>query len=67
MKRMQKSNATLVESDDDLVALASMLNEVEAVSLTVFKSLLSFLYSPKSKRAEDPEEFEGLLINNSRT
>ncbi|MFQ6621669.1 hypothetical protein Gotur_001548 [Gossypium turneri] len=51
MKRMQKSNATLVESDDDLVALASMVNEVEAVSLTVFKSLLSFLYSPKSKPA----------------
>ncbi|MBA0877709.1 hypothetical protein Goshw_028904 [Gossypium schwendimanii] len=51
MKRMQKSNATLVESDDDLVALASMPNEVEAVSLTVFKSLLSFLYSPKSKPA----------------
>ncbi|MBA0759511.1 hypothetical protein Gotri_022393 [Gossypium trilobum] len=49
LKRMQKSNATLVESDDDLVALASMLNEVEAVSLTVFKSLLSFFYSPKSK------------------
>ncbi|PPD91865.1 hypothetical protein GOBAR_DD11175 [Gossypium barbadense] len=51
MKRMQKSNATLVERDNDLVALASMLNEVEAVSLTVFKSLLSFLYSPKSKPA----------------
>ncbi|TYH30738.1 hypothetical protein ES288_A01G118500v1 [Gossypium darwinii] len=49
MKRMQKSNATLVESDDDLAAMANMLNEVEAVSLTVFKSLLSFLYSPKSK------------------
>ncbi|PPS02776.1 hypothetical protein GOBAR_AA17874 [Gossypium barbadense] len=51
MKRMQKSNATLVESDDDLAAMANMLNEVEAVSLTVFKSLLSFLYSPKSKSA----------------
>ncbi|KAG8503011.1 hypothetical protein CXB51_000993 [Gossypium anomalum] len=51
MKRMQKSNATLVESDDDLAALESMLNEVEAVSLTVFKSLLSFLYSSKSKPA----------------
>ncbi|TYI97088.1 hypothetical protein E1A91_D01G119000v1 [Gossypium mustelinum] len=33
MKRMQKSNATLVERDNDLVALASMLNEVEAVKL----------------------------------
>ncbi|XP_052486448.1 uncharacterized protein LOC105786806 [Gossypium raimondii] len=33
MKRMQKSNATLVESDNDLVALASMLNEVEAQEL----------------------------------
>lgn len=51
MKRMQKSNPTLVESDDSFAALASMLNEVEAVSLTVFKSLLSFLYSPKSKPA----------------
>ncbi|MBA0792461.1 hypothetical protein Gohar_016958 [Gossypium harknessii] len=58
MKRMQKSNATLVESDDDLVALASMVNEVEAVSLTVFKSLLSFLYSPKSKPAGKKESID---------
>ncbi|XVF35858.1 hypothetical protein REPUB_Repub19eG0007500 [Reevesia pubescens] len=49
MKRMQKSNATITDNNHGFVALVGMLKELEAVSLTVFKSLLSFVYSQKSK------------------
>ncbi|XVF03732.1 hypothetical protein REPUB_Repub05bG0019200 [Reevesia pubescens] len=49
IKRMQKRNAAILDNDHDFELLVSMLKEVEAVSLTVFESLLSFVYSPKSK------------------
>ncbi|KAF8377724.1 hypothetical protein HHK36_031108 [Tetracentron sinense] len=50
LKRMDNYTFSApVDKDLDLVTMVSMLREVEAITLSVFESLLSFVYGPKAK------------------
>ena len=50
IKRMNnKCFLPLLEKDQDIVAMVSVLREVEATTLVVFESILSFLSTPKGQ------------------
>ncbi|KAK0575537.1 hypothetical protein LWI29_002280 [Acer saccharum] len=48
-KTMQKGKLAILDKDQDLVTMVDMLREVESVSFTVFKSLLSFVCPIKAR------------------
>ncbi|XP_008236145.1 PREDICTED: uncharacterized protein LOC103334942 [Prunus mume] len=49
MKNLKGSNFSYLNKDNESIAVVSTLREVEAVTLAVFESLLSFISGPKSQ------------------
>ncbi|KAI9199986.1 hypothetical protein LWI28_001123 [Acer negundo] len=48
-KTTQKGKLAIIEKDQDLVTMVDMLREVESVSCTVFKCLLSLVCPIKAR------------------
>ncbi|KAF8377727.1 hypothetical protein HHK36_031111 [Tetracentron sinense] len=63
LKIMKKYTlSALVDKDHDLVAMVSMLREVEAITLSVFESLLSFVSGPKARSKPSGWSFVSKLM-----
>ncbi|KAF8377728.1 hypothetical protein HHK36_031112 [Tetracentron sinense] len=67
LKRMEKYTlSALVDKDHNLMAMVSMLREVEAITLSVFESLLAFVYGPKAKSKLSGWSFISKLMQTKR-
>ncbi|KAF8377730.1 hypothetical protein HHK36_031114 [Tetracentron sinense] len=67
LKRVEKHTFSApVDRDRDLVAMVSMLREVEAITLSVFESLLSFVYGPKARSKQSGWSLVSKLMQTKR-
>ncbi|KAF8377729.1 hypothetical protein HHK36_031113 [Tetracentron sinense] len=55
-----------VDKDRDLVVMVSLLREVEAITLSVFESLLSFVNGPKAKSKQSSWSLVSKLMHTKR-
>ncbi|KAF8405515.1 hypothetical protein HHK36_010422 [Tetracentron sinense] len=67
-KRTQNKRAfsSVLDKDGGLVAMASVLREVEAITFTVFESLLSFVYGPKAQSKQSGWSLVSKLMHTKR-
>ncbi|KAF8377725.1 hypothetical protein HHK36_031109 [Tetracentron sinense] len=67
LKRVDKYTfSTPMDKDSDLVAMVSMLREVEAITLSIFESLLSFVYGPKARSKQTGWSLVSKLMQTKR-
>ncbi|XP_042508570.1 uncharacterized protein LOC122084412 [Macadamia integrifolia] len=67
LKKVKKQRAfsSLLDKNRDIVAIVSVLREVEAITLSIFESLLSFLSGPKAMSRPNGWSFGFKLINKN--